>query len=80
MKNIVKNQYLKLLRNQGHKAGIVPVESPANEDELLAEVKRLGIMDLDLNGERHYNSMTQVATYLTDCNQSAINILGSSVQ
>ena len=80
MKNIIKNQYLKLLRNQGNKAGIVPVENPANEDERLAEVKRLGIMDLDLSGERRYNSITQVATYLTGCNQSAINILGSSVQ
>ena len=80
MKNIIKNQYLKLLRNQGNKAGIVPVENPANEDERLAEVKRLGIMDLDLSGERRYNSITQVATYLTGCNQSSINILGSSVQ
>ncbi len=69
-----------MLRNQGNKAGIVPVENTENEVERLAEVKRLGIMELDLSGERLYNSMTQVATYLTDCKQSAINILGSNVQ
>ena len=80
MKNLLKNQYFKLLRNQGRKAGIVPVENPANEEQRLAEVKRLGIMELDLSGERRYNSMTQVATYLTDCPQSQINILGSDVQ
>jgi adenylate cyclase len=80
MKKFLKDQYLQLLRKQGAKAGIVPVENPDNEKERLAEVKRLGIMELDLNGERRYNSMTQVATYLTGCNQSAINILGSTVQ
>ena len=80
MKNYFKNQYLQLLRNQGNKAGIVPVENTENEVERLAEVKRLGIMELDLSGERRYNSMTQVATYLTGCKQSAINILGSNVQ
>ena len=80
MKNYFKNQYLQLLRNQGNKAGIVPVENTENEVERLAEVKRLGIMELDLSGERRYNSMTQVATYLTGCKQSAINILGSNIQ
>ena len=80
MKKFFKDQYLQLLRKQGAKAGIVPVKNPDNERERLAEVKRLGIMELDLNGERRYNSMTQVATYLTGCNQSAINILGSTVQ
>ena len=44
------------------KAGIVPVENPDNENERLAEVKRLGIVELDLDGESRYNSMTQVAT------------------
>ena len=80
MKNYFKNQYLQLLRNQGKKAGIVPFEKTENEVERLAEVKRLGILELELSGERRYNSMTQVATYLTGCKQSAINILGSNVQ
>ena len=48
MKNYFKNQYLQLLRNQGNKAGIFPVENTENEVERLAEVKRLGIMELDL--------------------------------
>ena len=33
MKNYFKNQYLQLLRNQGNKAGIVPVENTENEVE-----------------------------------------------
>ena len=71
---------LEMLREAGVIAGIVPVQNLFNEDQRVAEVKRLGILDLDLSSERHYNSMTQVATYLTDCPQSTINILGSSVQ
>ncbi|MEZ7973681.1 MAG: hypothetical protein QMC48_01455 [SAR324 cluster bacterium] len=62
MKKLFMDQYLQLLRKQWAKAGIVPVENPDNENERLAEVKRLGIMELDLDGESRYNSMTQVAT------------------
>ena len=52
MKSFFKNQYLQFLRNQGNNAGIVPVENTENGVERLAEIKRLGIMELDLSGER----------------------------
>ena len=51
MKKLFMDQYLQLLRKQWAKAGIVPVENPDNENERLAEVKRLGIMELDLDDE-----------------------------
>ena len=80
MKQFIRNQFNSLLRSQGRKAGIVPVENPVNEEDRLAEVKRLGVMDRDLSSENRYSAMTQVASYLTGCAQSAINILGSNVQ
>ena len=80
MKKFIRNQLNSLLRNQGEKAGIIPIADPKNEAKRLAEVERLGIMDRDISGERKYNSMTQVASYLTSCKQSMINILDSSVQ
>ena len=80
MKKFIRNQLNSLLRNQGEKAGIIPIAEPKNEAKRLAEVERLGIMDRDISGERKYNSMTQVASYLTSCTQSMINILDSSVQ
>ena len=80
MKKFIRNQLNSLLRNQGKKAGIIPIAEPKNEAKRLAEVERLGIMDRDISGERKYNSMTQVASYLTSCKQSMINILDSSVQ
>ena len=75
-----KKEHLEMLREAGVKAGIVPVQNLFNEDQRIEEVKRLGILDLNLSSESRYNSMTQVATYLTGCPQSTINILGSSVQ
>ncbi len=39
---------LEMLREAGVKAGIVPVQNLFNEDQRVAEVKRLGILDLDL--------------------------------
>ena len=80
MKKFIRNQLNSLLRNQGEKARIIPIENPKNETKRLAEVERLGIMDRDISGERKYNSMTEVASYLTSCNQSMINILDSNVQ
>ena len=75
-----KQELMEMLREEGKKAGIEPVKNLFNEDQRIEEVKRLGILDLNLSSESRYNSMTQVATYLTDCPQSQINILGSDVQ
>ena len=80
MKKFFRNKLNNIIRNQGLKAGIIPVEIPENEDQRLAEVQRLGILDRDLSGERRYNSMTQVASYLTGCEHSMINILDSNIQ
>ena len=75
-----KQEFMEMLREEGKKAGIEPVKNLFNEDQRIEEVKRLGILDLNLSSESRYNSMTQVATYLTDCSQTQINILGSDVQ
>ena len=39
---------LEMLREAGVKAWIVPVQNLFNEDQRVAEVKRLGILDLNL--------------------------------
>ena len=80
MKQFFKDKINNILRAQGLKAGIIPVENPENEDQRLAEVQRLGILDRDLSDERRYNSMTQLASYLTGCEHSMINILDSDLQ
>ena len=80
MEKMGKQEFMEMLREEGKKAGIEPVKNLFNEDQRIEEVKRLGILDLNLSSESRYNSMTQVATYLTDCSQSQINILGSDVQ
>jgi len=67
-------------REQAVEAGLEPVKNLFNEEQRIAEVQRLGILDIDISLERRYNAITQVAHYLTDCPQSSINILGSNVQ
>ena len=57
--------------------GIVPVRNIPNEDLRLTELKRLDIMDKDLGQDPRYSSLTEVASYLTECPFSAINILKS---
>ena len=80
MKKFLKEKLHDILRKQGIKAGIIPVQNLKNENQRIAEVKRLGILDRDLGKERKYNTLTQVASYLTGCNHSMINILDSNVQ
>ncbi len=80
MEKSEKKEHIKMLREAGVKAGIIPVQNLFNEDQRIEEVKRLGILDLNLSSESRYSSITQVATYLTGCPQSTINILGSNVQ
>tara|TARA_B100001996_G_C18644641_1_gene586907 strand:- start:467 stop:1642 length:1176 start_codon:yes stop_codon:yes gene_type:complete len=80
MKSFFRNQLNNIMRKKGKKAGIVPVTNLKNEDQRLAEVNRLGIIDKDLSEQRKYNSITQLATYLTGCEHSMINILDSNVQ
>ena len=60
--------------------GIVPVSNLPNEDLRLTELKRLDIMDKNLGEDPRYSSLTEVASYLTECPFSAINILGSTLQ
>ena len=48
-------------------AGIVPVINPANEDLRMKELKRLGMLEKDLEKDRRYSSLTEVVTYLTGC-------------
>ena len=50
MKKFIRNQLNSLLRNQGEKAGIIPIADPKNEAKRLAEVERLGIMNRDISG------------------------------
>ena len=80
MKSFFRNQLNNILRKKGEKAGIVPVANLKNENQRLAELNRLGIIEKDLSEERKYNSITQLATYLTGCEHSMINILDSKVQ
>ena len=69
-----------LLRQAGKEAGIEPVKELANENERMSEVHRLGLLNKDMTQDKRFNSITQVATYLTGCSQSSINILGSKIQ
>jgi len=80
MKKFIREKFNSILRSEAHKAGVIPVQSPDDENQRLAEIERLGIMDRDLSGERKYNTMTQVASYLTGCKHSMINILESKIQ
>ncbi len=78
--SFIKNQIFKFAKSQGVKAGIVPVKTPENEEQRVKEVERLGILNKDLKSDKKYNSITQIAAYLTNCPKSSINILDDKFQ
>ena len=66
---------LEQVQNICREQGIVTVINLPNEDLRLTELKRLDIMEKDLGQDPRYSSLTEVASYLTECPYSAINIL-----
>jgi class 3 adenylate cyclase len=80
MTNELKQEDLEHVQKLCVEAGIVPANNPANEDLRMKELKRLGMLEKDLEKDRRYSSLTEVVTYLTGCKHCFINILGSTIQ
>ena len=80
MPDELNQEEVEQIQNICREQGIVPVSNLPNEDLRLTELKRLDIMDKDLGDDPRYSSLTEVASYLTECPFSAINILGSTLQ
>ena len=78
--NTINKEYFALRKEQGLKAGIVPVPTPPDEEKRLKELERLGILDKDFESDRRFNNITQIARYLTDCPFSVVHILGKDSQ
>ena len=71
---------LEKVRKECEELGMIPIKNPENEDLRLKELKSLGILEKNLEQDPRFSSLTEVATYLTECPYCAINILGSTVQ
>jgi class 3 adenylate cyclase len=80
MNGELTQEELKQVRKQCKEQGIVPVINLSKEDLRLTEVKRLNMLERDLEQDKRYSSLTELAAYLTECPHSAINVLGSTVQ
>ena len=62
----LKQEDLEQVRKMCKEAGIVPVSNPVNEDLQLTELKRLGMLEKDLEQDPRYALLTEVAAYLTE--------------
>ena len=62
----LKQEDLEQVRKMCKEAGIVPVSNPVNEDLRLTELKRLGMLEKDLDQDPRYALLTEVAAYLTE--------------
>jgi hypothetical protein len=50
-----------------------PIKTPINEEERLNEIKRLVLINTDVNNNRNFNNITQLACYLTGRTQSRMH-------
>ena len=62
----LKQEDLEQVRKLCKEAGIVPVSNPVNEDLRLTELKRLGMLENDLEQDPRYDLLTEVAADLTE--------------
>ena len=62
------------------KAGHVPAAIPANEEERLQDLKRLKLIEKNIQKDKRFSSFPKLAATLTGCTQSAIHILDDDTQ
>ena len=62
----LKQEDLEQVRKMCKEAVIVPVSNPVNEDLQLTELKRLGMLEKDLEQDPRYALLTEVAADLTE--------------
>ena len=62
----LKQEDLEHVRKLCKEEGIVPVSNPVNEDLRLTELKRLGMLEKDLEQDPRYALLTEVAADLTE--------------
>ena len=62
----LKQEDLEQVQKLCKEAGIVPVNNPANEDLRMKELKRLGMLEKDLEQDPRYALLTEVAADLTE--------------
>mgnify|MGYP001161500561 FL=1 len=62
------------------KAGHVPAAIPANEEERLQDLKRLKLIEKNIQKDKRFSSFPKLAATLTGCTQSAIHILDNETQ
>ena len=70
----------KFMADQALKVGMKPIKNPINEEERLNEIKRLDLINTDVNNNRNFNNITQLACYLTGRTQSRVHILNDNNQ
>ena len=78
--SFLKDQFHDLIKNQGLKAGYMPVADLAGEHNRLDEIKRLELEDKDVSNDRQLNNVTELACYLTERPQCTINLLTDKSQ
>ena len=62
----LKQEDLEQVRKMCKEAWIVPVSNPVNEDLQLTELKRLWMLEKDLEQDSRYALLTEVAADLTE--------------
>ena len=62
----LKQEDLEQVRKMCKEAGIVPVSNPVNEDLRLTELKRLGMLEKDLEQDPRYALLTEVVAGLAE--------------
>ncbi len=80
MNGELNKKELEEVQKECKKLGIIPIKNPKNEDLRLLELNRLGIMEKNLEQDPRFSSLSEVASYLTECPYCAINILSSTIQ
>ena len=78
--NFIKELIWKKMEKRAESLGHRPVPLPINEKNRINELKKINLVEKELEKDFRFSSLPKLAAYLTECPQAAINIIGENKQ
>ena len=78
--NYIQKAFSKHIVNKVLKIGHKPAQVPTNESARIEDLKKLKILEENIESSKRFSSFPKLAATLTDCDKAAINIISENSQ
>ena len=76
LRKLIGKKMVEKARNAGH----IPADLPKNEHDRINDLKRLQMIEKNIEKDKRFSSFPILAATITGCEKAAINIIDSDTQ